>query len=640
MQFICAGVRAAVGIIALLAVGATSAFAQSETFSYTGAIVEWTVPETGTYRVTAVGAQGGAVDAYGDEGGRGASVSAEFDFVAGDVYRYAVGQQGRPAATAQDFPNGGGGGTFFVDAMGSEPVPLLIAGGGGGVGSAYGAGRDASTGQNGVTGTNSLVNPAPPGPNSAELGYGGSPLFTFGSGGAGFLGDGQGSLGGKSWANGLAGGGDPANGAGGFGGGGSGMNNGGGGGGGYTGGDGGYRGGGGGSFISGANQESMAGVGTGNGSLTIELVSDGPEETDKAAEIGEFLATRQQLILANGPDLSRRISRFNGGFTAGNIGVSGLGYMSTDLPFNLQVGPNRMRFTYDSASQAAGAAAGVAAGTRSSEDLSGGQLLGYAPALIPDEGSGSVSQSGAVSDLAFWVEGTFASTSDGTMFGILHTGGDLLLTDRILVGIGLSVDSTRQESSVADVEGLGYMIGPYATFQLSDALYLDVRLAAGQSSNSITMLDETDDFSTTRWLGSAALIGDFQFGIVNVAPEARVSMMDERSDAYTDGSGDLVPSVHVSTGTLEIGPRLSLDLVGDGVTWSPYLEGKGIWTFQQQNSGGAPQGNEFEELRARIGAGAGVTTDGAISGRAGVFYDGVGSQLSAWGATLGISGAL
>jgi hypothetical protein len=639
MQFMGAAFRAAVGIAVLVAGCATAANAQTVSYGFTGAIETWEVPTTGNYRVTVVGAQGGSGEYSQDGGGLGASISADFYFEAGQIYHYAVGEQGH--GTTGDFPRGGGGGSFFVDESGIEPIPLMIAGGGGGAAESLGIGRDASTGQNGVT--SGILISDPVGPNSATLGYGGLGRNDIAAGGAGFYGDGTtGTAGGKSWANGLVGGGGSSNGAGGFGGGGSGLsdsnNYGGGGGGGYTGGDGGTRGGGGGSYISGDNPQSSI-SGTGDGSLTIVFL-DGAPEGDKAAAIGQFLATRQQLILANGPELSRRISRFNGGFKAGNLGVSGLGYVSTDLPFNLQVGQNRTRFSYDSSSQAAVAAAGLAASTRSSEALSGGQLLGYAPALTPDNATDGVSQSNAVSDLAFWAEGTFANTSDGTLFGIVHTGGDILLTDRILVGIGLSVDSTRQRTSTADVDGLGYMVGPYATFQLSDELYLDLRVAAGQSSNTITMLDETDEFSTTRWLGSAALVGDFQLGIVNVAPEARVSMMDERSDAYTDGSGDLVPSVHVTTGTLELGPRLSLDLTTDGLDWSPYLEGKGIWTFQQQTSGGTPLTEQFDELRARVGAGTSVSIDGSVSGNAGVFYDGIGSGLSAWGATLGISGSL
>lgn len=73
---------------------ASSAEAQTVTFSCTGAKVTWSVPTSGTYNVTATGAQGASAQ-VGRVGGRGAQMSGQFTFVAGQVYQIAVGCVGQ-----------------------------------------------------------------------------------------------------------------------------------------------------------------------------------------------------------------------------------------------------------------------------------------------------------------------------------------------------------------------------------------------------------------------------------------------------------------------------------------------------------------------------------------------------------------
>ncbi len=230
----------------------------------------WTVPHTGTYRITAKGAQGGS------SGGRGAELSGEFELEMGQKLRILVGQMGSGTA--------GGGGTFVTVLSGplsetNQEDILVIAGGGGG----KSGGSDASVTTSNSDGTVSngeggkAVNSSWNGPagggffSSGEVSTG-SPRGTPGSG---FR---QGGFGGQN----IRDNGNTANGEGGFGGGGSGGGDsgaGGGGGGGYSGGSGvpdNSVGMGGGSFISNSatNITKTNDPGnSGHGSVTIELVS-------------------------------------------------------------------------------------------------------------------------------------------------------------------------------------------------------------------------------------------------------------------------------------------------------------------------------------------------------------------------------
>ncbi len=248
--------------------------------SVSGGIQTWTVPATGTYRIKATGAQGASA-AEGHVGGRGASIVGQFNLVAGQTLKLAVGQQGSGQSSGS---NGGGGGGSFV--VSSADLPLLIAGGGGGTRTGAGQdGCDASITH--FAGTGSGDNDT----SSCSLktsGAGQGGIITspdeYGAAGAGFYSDGETDVGthggGYDWLNGMLGGasdcttcGFPA--VGGFGGGGDGRGDyGGGGGGGYSGGDGGWIAGGGASYNTGTNPFATAGVGTGDGSIEIQTVSN------------------------------------------------------------------------------------------------------------------------------------------------------------------------------------------------------------------------------------------------------------------------------------------------------------------------------------------------------------------------------
>src|SRR5437016_5281061 len=129
----------------LLALLAWDPAARATTLTYTGAIVDFTVPTTGTYQILAFGAQGGS-GRYGG-GGRGAEIGGDFNLTAGEVLQIAVGGAG----SNQFYGGSGGGGGSFV--IGPSNTKLVIAGGGGGA-SEYRDGGGGLTGGAGGNGQN------------------------------------------------------------------------------------------------------------------------------------------------------------------------------------------------------------------------------------------------------------------------------------------------------------------------------------------------------------------------------------------------------------------------------------------------------------------------------------------------------
>ena len=238
----------------------------------------WTVPESGTYRIEAFGAQGGA-------GGYGARMQGVFNLVQGEILEIGVGQSGAYGCS------GGGGGSSGLRLLGGDI--LLVAGAGAGsgyYGDLFGPpytydGIIETYGQNSYSGSGALV--ASGGQNGSG-GYSGSNPhgdWPSAGGGAGVYSDGgngfpsEGTAYGGS-SNGLGGAGSGNCGSdGGFGfTGGGGSEYGGGGGGGYSGGGGGaaangyVNGGGGGSFNSGTLQDNESGVNEGHGLVIITSI--------------------------------------------------------------------------------------------------------------------------------------------------------------------------------------------------------------------------------------------------------------------------------------------------------------------------------------------------------------------------------
>ena len=230
-------------------------------FGFTGQIETWTAPATGTYRITAIGAEGGYNTSSPTTPGRGAIIAGDFQLEQNQTLQLLVGQS--PIDNSDDAA--GGGGTYVVHIN----DPLIIAGGGGGTD------NDSSD----LCHANATIDANP----GQEYGAGsdGEGGYSDGSsgGGAGWNSNGEGcSISAKRFFEGGFGGISPsgADYNGGFGGGGCSDGGKAGGGGGFTGGGSGNEwAGGAGSLNNGVNQSNIGGLenpNTGHGSLHIELI--------------------------------------------------------------------------------------------------------------------------------------------------------------------------------------------------------------------------------------------------------------------------------------------------------------------------------------------------------------------------------
>ena len=171
----------------------------------------WTVPKTGTYRITARGARGGqestSAGSYNNTPGSGGSVRADIALTINTQVVFIVGQT--PPESIGDFRSGSGGGATWVlkpGAYTNNDDVYMVAGGGGGAGP-----RHYNSGTAGHADASS----------QGTLGVGGTSHWNSNGGGAGWTADGDpaGARGGVRPAGGAMGGTGTTHG--GFGGGGS-----------------------------------------------------------------------------------------------------------------------------------------------------------------------------------------------------------------------------------------------------------------------------------------------------------------------------------------------------------------------------------------------------------------------------------
>ena len=325
--------------------------------------------------------------------------------------------------------------------------------------------------------------------------------------------------------------------------------------------------------------------------------------------ITNFLTGRNALILANQPDLQRRLDRLTGtagsGGTATAYGVPIPGSGSLPMSAMLSAGRTQLSTSLQTVAAAAGAA---------------------------DRGN-----------LPFdvWAEATFSDARLGTQrgsFDIYHIGADYRVGDDLLVGVSGQFDrfNDRGDLEAGEAEGKGWLVGPYVMGRIAPNLYGELRAAWGRSDNTLSSTGAfIDEFDTDRALYSGSLIGVFDLeGGTTIRPEMTVRYLDEKSEGYIDTLGVTIFRQKVGQGDIAFSPRIQHTVaLHSGWKLRPFAEMEGIYTFGTETNVVLDNG-----LRARIEGGLDLFGTGAFRASVSGFHDGVGEEgLSNSGVTASIS---
>ena len=241
----------------------------------------------------------------------------------------------------------------------------------------------------------------------------------------------------------------------------------------------------------------------------------------------------------------------------------------------------------------------------------------------------------AFSGFDIWTKGTYAYQENGTTrseYGLFFVGADYRFGDRAVLGVMGQID-IADETDIANgtaVNGVGWMVGPYAVVRLHQNLIADARITYGWSDNNVNALGLFyDDFQTDRLLIQGGLTGDFKLGPVTFNPLAKLTYFTEEQKSYVDSLGNLIPSQRFNLGRLEFGPRVGMDMrFENGFAFAPYVSLTGVWDFNQlqdRPNNTSALASAGEPLRARVEGGASATLpiQDITLGLEG-FYDGIG----------------
>lgn len=228
---------------------------------------------------------------------------------------------------------------------------------------------------------------------------------------------------------------------------------------------------------------------------------------------------------------------------------------------------------------------------------------------------------------ALWAEGRFGDFEFGARQGnysLVYAGVDYAVGDQLLVGLMGQFDRMDFDSSVTQgvIGGDGWMIGPYALIRMGGDVFLDLKALTGRSQNEIRPFGTYQDtFETGRTLLSASLVGEHELTRTWVLrTDASVHYLMESQRAYVDSLGTPIPGQDFDFGQVSLAPRLMrVSPLSRNWMIRTYGELRGLYTFGD-TGGGFP--DDGARLRGEVGAdllsGSGPRL--SLSG----YYDGLG----------------
>ncbi len=219
-------------------------------------------------------------------------------------------------------------------------------------------------------------------------------------------------------------------------------------------------------------------------------------------------------------------------------------------------------------------------------------------------------------------------------FTIGYLGIDCQIHASAITGVLVQVDWMDDNIGSANsaTNGTGWMVGPYATVQLTPNLFFDARAAWGRSENDVNVAGITGNFDTERWLVSARFAGNFILGDYRITPEVSLSYIEERQDSFLNSAGISVPTITSSLGRFKFGPEIAKPIVtSSGDYIEPFVSLNGIWDFDSTNVTVA--GTSYSNnLRGIVRAGVIFRKTNGINFRVAAKYNGLGAgSYSAYG---------
>lgn len=264
----------------------------------------------------------------------------------------------------------------------------------------------------------------------------------------------------------------------------------------------------------------------------------------------------------------------------------------------------------------------------------------------------------APSGLELWFQTTYSKTEsiDGSESDLyfLHSGIDYALSSNAVIGIMLQLDSKAESLSVPslsqqmmspEIEGLGWLAGPYIAAQSPRlGASFEARVAIGKSDNELNPNPSVpttpiDEFETERFFASMSIGGYGPYRTLrgwSIKPNADYSYYSEKTIEYMNMAGQVIPSTTYVLNRLSFGPTLSRTIrLPDGSVMTPNVAISGLMDYSTDDSITGTN-NSMRDVTGKVDMGLLFTGNSGFDWNIGGYYDGIGADVEVYGFTGGL----
>ena len=209
-------------------------------------------------------------------------------------------------------------------------------------------------------------------------------------------------------------------------------------------------------------------------------------------------------------------------------------------------------------------------------------------------------------------------------------GSHFAFSPNLLVGGMIEMDYLSQEDGTAQVEGRGWLVGPYFVARTPNhPLFIDGRLLYGKTSNDVSPLGTyTDRFESERVLAQFKVSGELVYSATTLIPSLQLSYTTDDQKAYVDSLDNKIPAQGIELGQAELGMDFRHVLqLADSVKTIELAGGLAAIGSSTRGSGNADLiVPEYEGARAKLKLGLNYTMANGGTFSVDTFYDGIGAR--------------
>ena len=231
---------------------------------------------------------------------------------------------------------------------------------------------------------------------------------------------------------------------------------------------------------------------------------------------------------------------------------------------------------------------------------------------------------------AFWADFEAAwSNQDETdsSYVVGTIGTHFHANENLLLGLMISADRAEDNQSDADIEGTGWLAGPYFVARLpGQPLFFEGRALYGETDNDIDMDSSDGDFDTERTLLQARVTGEIARGDLTLFPHLDFSQIKDDQDDFTTSDDIDIPDQKIKLSALTLGMDFDQPLAVASGDFSLVGGVSAIWS--ETDGDGIPRGilSSGDDMRGRVDFGFNYALSSNNTVSLDTFYDGIGAD--------------